>query len=67
LEETDLQTQVVCNASNLRGRSLVNEEVVLKDFYRIKMGGSNGLDFLLEASTERNGGNRAAHRGRFVQ
>jgi hypothetical protein len=67
LEETDLQTQVVCNASNLRGRSLVNEEVVLKDFYRIKMGGSNGLDFLLEASTEGNGGNRAAQRRRFVQ
>lgn len=52
LEETDLQTQVVCNAPNLRGRSLVNEEVVLKDFYCIKMGGSDGLDFLLEASTE---------------
>ena len=63
LEKTDLQSQVVCNAANLGGRSLVKKQVILKNFYRVEMGGCDGLDFLLKASTERNGGDRAAHKG----
>jgi len=52
LEKTDLQTQVVCNAPNFCGRSLVKKQVVLKNFYGIEMGGSDSLDFFLETSTE---------------
>ena len=52
LEKADLQTEIVRNAPNLGGRTLVKEEVVFKYFYRIKMGGSDGFNFLLETSTE---------------